>query len=137
MKKAYTSFLHLLLAVVVLVSGMSFTVKKMVCLSSGNVEVGLYTLEDCCSDEQDASFEDVRIDSRCCDFSSQVFTLDKEAMLKGSSLKKADIDLVQFPRTNAFRLSAQVRQPPRFTFANLPPPLSGRQLLSFINMLNI
>ena len=137
MKKAYTSVFHFLLAVIILVSGMSFTVKKMVCLSSGNVQVGLYSLDGCCGDEEEGSCEDPKLDSKCCDYSSEVFDLDKEIVFKSSSFKQADLTLLQFAPVPYPGLRSQVQQAPHFTYADLPPPLSGRKLLSFIGILTI
>lgn len=136
MKKACSSIFHTLLAVIILVSGMSFTVKKMVCLSSGNVQVGLYSLDGCCGDDED-SCEDTKVDSRCCDYSSQVLSLDKDVAFKTSSFNQLDLIALQFAPVRIFSIHPQEQDNFRCSFADLPPPLSGRQLLSFIGILII
>ena len=136
MKKVYTSILHLLLAVVVLVSGMSFTIKKMVCLSSGDVQVGWYSLDGCCGEEE-SSCEDVSLNSMCCEYSMQVIDLDKDITFKETPLKQLDFTLLQFIPICIFSLKSQAQPSPRFSFTDLPSPLSGRQLLSFIRVLVI
>lgn len=136
MKKAYASIFHTLLAVTVLISGMSFTVKKMVCLSSGDVQVGLYSLDGCCGEEEDFC-EDSQVEEKCCEYSTQVLDLDKDITIKESSLKQLDLSLLQFSPIYIFSLQVRSQKTPRFSFADLPPPLSGRQLLSFISALVI
>lgn len=129
MKKVIASLLHILLAVIVLVSGTSFTVKKMVCLSSGNVETGLYTLDGCCA-EEDAGSE-VELWEPCCVYSSETFYLDQNAPLKELSIKTTDLIYLPAQLFHIPALAAAEHHRAYIPYADLPPPLSGRERLIY------
>jgi hypothetical protein len=134
MKKAAVSLFHILMALIVLVSGTSFTVKKMVCLSSGNVETGFYSLDGCCGDEEQAS--DAQLTESCCKYSSETFYLDQKAPVKEFSLKKTDIIYLPAILPLAPELPV-ISYKSSIPYVGLPPPLSGRERLTLIRILVI
>lgn len=133
----------MLLAAVVLLSGTGFTVKKMICLSSGAVEVGLYSLDGCCAAEEQAEDDCTEqaaaeiSDPGCCEFSSKSFFLAQDIVLKQNSVESIDFIALEPQSLYNFRLPVAAVKTEVLSYADLPPPLAGRDLLHFISVLTI
>ena len=120
------------LALTFLLSSLGVTINKMSCLKSGKTHISFIPFKDCCPEKNSSK---TIIKSPCCDINNTSFKLndfdpaqksnipvvDKAIFLKQVSVKQTILN------TTASKLS----------FADLTPPLHGRQLLSFISILII
>lgn len=121
------------MAVIVLISGTGFTVKKMVCLQSGKIKTAFYSLNDCCTGKKKEQKNEEQLNSNCCKYSSESFFLDHNATEKAELFKKMDIgDAVQLFIT-PYTFNAIARTVPVHSFADLPPPIPGRERLILIS----
>ena len=126
--------LLILLSACVLISGLGFRVNKMVCLSSGKVEVSFFRQIDCCENEYSTTNV---VKSRCCDFSSKCYKVNLPYIIKSvfnvipfipsfpARIFKSDFSF--FSRSNGIHLS----------FSSSISPHSGRTLLNLIQLLLI
>lgn len=62
------SSVSILLGIMFMLSGGSFSLAKMVCLKSGNSVITVNTPDDCCAHEHEHA--PVTIEERCCDISN-------------------------------------------------------------------
>ena len=117
------------LATVFLLSSLGFSVSKMVCLKSGKTKVSLANIHDCCKKTKSPL---AVVKANCCDINTTSFNLgDIQTLEKGS---------LQFLQHHTF-YQHQFLYISRFSgvsvsklfFADLPPPLHGKDLLSFIS----
>jgi len=120
------------LALVFLLSSLGFTVNKMTCLKSGKVRVSFVAQKDCCP-EKKSSLPIIK--SKCCDLSNSYFNLSDVQHSQKLSLEKqfssiAPFFYSQINFSSASKMSA-------ISYADLPPPKSGRTLLNFISVLTI
>jgi hypothetical protein len=138
MKRLLSSSLSILLAVTILVTGTAFTVKKMVCLVSGKVNIGLYDVKGCCGKEDERSKSDEQeISSKCCTYSSESFHLEHRGLVKEFLLKKADLISGDPVPVYSLYIPKVFFSRTVHSFADLPPPLSGRERLNLISILTI
>lgn len=142
--KKITAFL---LAMVILVSGFSITVGKMVCLKSGKTLFSFSVVEDCCTkakkankncckEEQQNSPSGFNFEkSDCCDVSNSTLQLTDFHASQKNLVPEAGQLILPFtytftePESQPFLVS--------FRSSDLPAALFGRQLLSFISILTI
>lgn len=121
------------LVIVLLLSGLGFTINKMVCLKSGKVKISLIHVKNCCSGK---TSDKPTIKSNCCDLKNTTFNLDDFSSSQKTTIPFADNFVFAFWQNNLFQISKSERASILFV-ADLPPPLHGRQLLSFISTLII
>jgi hypothetical protein len=132
--KTVQKTISIFLVVIFLVSSLGFTANKMVCVKSGKTKLSLVNLKDCCP-EKKSSLPVFKSD--CCDITNTFFNLSDFQSTQKLQLNKSN-DVQSFyliPGLQSNNYFASVQSP--FSFADLPPPLSGRKLLSFISILII
>ena len=120
------------LALVFLLSSLGFTVNKMTCLKSGKVRVSFVAQKDCCEMEKSAL---PIIKSKCCDLANSYFNLGDVQHSQKLLLEKQVSATVPFFYTQKY-VSA-LSKISLISYADLPPPKSGRTLLNFISTLTI
>lgn len=123
----------LFLAMVFILSSLGFTINKMVCLKSGKVKISLSHLKECCPGEKNSG---TIIKTKCCDINNTSFHLTDFDASQKSKINVADgcvlaINKFSFTNKNYSTTTSKLE------FADLPPPISGRELLSFISILKI
>ncbi|MCE9538647.1 MAG: hypothetical protein K8R85_05450 [Bacteroidetes bacterium] len=123
----------LLLAMVFILSSLGFTINKMVCLKSGKVKISLSNLKDCCPEEKSSL---PVIKAQCCDINNTSFHLNDFNSSQKNNIPVADDCVLAI---NKYSFATQNYNTPssKLVFTDLPPPLYGRQLLSFISILII
>lgn len=131
--KAIKKTIALFLAMVFILSSLGFTINKMVCLKSGKVKISLSHLKDCCP-EKKSSLPVIK--AQCCDINNTSFHLNDFNSSQKNNIPVADdcvlaINKFSFTNINCNNTTSKL------VFADLPPPLYGRQLLSFISILII
>ncbi len=131
--KAIKKTTALFLAVVFILSSLGFTINKMICFKSGKVKVSLSQLKDCCPEEKSSL---PVIKAPCCNINSTSFHLNDFNSSQKNNIPVAD-DCVLAINKYACTNGNYNRPSSKFIFADLPPPLYGRQLLSFISILII
>lgn len=123
------------LAVIFLASSLGFTVNKMVCLKSGKTKLSLLHVKDCCPEKKYAA---PVIKSDCCDITNTFFNLgDLRVSQKIQIVQPFSIQCLFISQGFASDNTHLDVRPLSFSFADLPPPRSGRTLLSFISILII
>ena len=121
------------LIAVLLVSSLGFTVNKMVCLKSGKTKISITHVKECCASKKNAQ---PILKSSCCDLKNTSFDLDDFSISqKHNAPAAATIPLI-FGQNNNVRIIRSNNRSELF-FADLPPPKSGRQILSCISILII
>jgi hypothetical protein len=134
--KLFRKITSVLLAVVFLLSSMSFTISSMVCLKSGKGKVSLSVLKDCCGKKELPSTGTYFTKGSCCKISNLFIKLhDFNPSVKIS----VGQPLVAHDFLNLFSLTPCILASSEATFhcADLPPPCHGRTLLSFISIYRI
>jgi hypothetical protein len=133
MKTAQKIF-SVFLAIIFLISSLGFTANKMVCVKSGKTKLSLVNLKDCCPQKKSSPST---IKSHCCDITNTFFNLgDLNNSHNFQSNKNFNSQLIH-AIPGYFVSNDHIADQPLFIFADLPPPLSGRQLLSLISILII
>lgn len=121
----------LFLSALILVFSFGFTINKMVCLKSGNTQVSLNNIKDCCSKDTKAAIPVLK--PHCCDISFTAFHLNDYSPSEQYSIPVATDYLLPFsliiPSSYGIASDTQVLH-----YSDLPPPLYGKQLLSFISV---
>ncbi|HEY0030090.1 MAG TPA: hypothetical protein VGC65_04985 [Bacteroidia bacterium] len=136
-KKIATVFL----AVIFLFSSLGFTISSMVCLKSGKGKISLSALEDCCSKKQTVPPAEDQPGSvikkgDCCAINNYTIKLtDFQAAQKTMAEQPAVFSSLFLPAD--YTIATSAKQSSVFLYSDLPPPLYGRQLLSFISTLVI
>lgn len=126
----------LFLAFSFLLSSLGFTVNKMVCLKSGESKVSLIALKDCCPGEEEEE-SGCFLSHSCCDITNTYFDLsDFSSASKVSVEEQITVQPLFYNSQISFQIDP-VSQTSANLYADLPPPLHGRQLLSFISVLII
>ena len=119
------------MAALFLGSGMSLTVSRMSCLKSGKTRYAFHQLKDCCKKETNGR---TAVQDNCCDIkTSQLFLANFQSSQKGQ-LKTFSFSSLQTPFSYKIDLAycnSEIKK------EGIPPPLHGRQLLSFISVLII
>ena len=121
------------LVVVLLLSSLGFTINKMVCLKSGKVKISLTHVKNCCPEKRS---DTSTIKSNCCDLKNTTFDLDDFSSSQKVNTPIAD-NFVLAIWQNDFVVAMPCNNPSVLSYNDLPPPLYGRQLLSFISILII
>ncbi len=123
------------LAVVFLASSLGFTVNKMTCLKSGKVVLSATAAKECCNDKPSSK---TTIKKRCCDLLNSSFCLSDFQNTEKTTIEKSGASYLPLAFLNSSdnrvifsRVASQ------YFYADLPPPLHGRQLLTFISTLII
>ena len=123
-----------LLAMIFLVSSMGFTVNKMVCIKSGKTKISFSALKDCCREKKSGT---PVLKNKCCDITNSSFNL--ESFERPEKIKVANTFVLQpaFINNTTIDYSNSACAAEIISFADIPPPLYGRKLLSFISILII
>jgi len=105
----------------------------MVCFKSGKTKISLTQLKDCCPKKESAN---PVVKAQCCDINNTSFHLnDFNSSSKKNIPTAGDVVLAinkyAFIHTQYNHLTAVI------VTADPPPPIYGRQLLSFISILTI
>jgi hypothetical protein len=122
------------LALTFLVSSLGLTANKMVCLKSGKTKLSAFSIKDCCP-EKESSLPVIK--SHCCDITNTFFDLGD--IQKTQKVEIGQSFTVQSLFNNPLFVYNTSLASDKLTtsFADLPPPRSGRTLLSFISILII
>jgi hypothetical protein len=132
--KTLQKITSVLLAVIFLVSSLGFTANKMVCLKSGKTKLSLTHVKSCCPEKKSTL---PVVSSQCCDITNTSFNL---ADLHNTSKSQVSESFAFLPffiiPGYTFNDPSTSNETP-FSFADLLPPLAGRDLLSFISILII
>ncbi len=123
-----------LLAVIFLVSSMGFTVNRMVCIKSGKTKISFTELKDCCKEKNSTT---PIVKNKCCDITNSSFNLGSFQSTEKIKVANTFIELTaynKFTTSDYFSCSASSEI---ISYADIPPPLHGRSLLSFISILII
>lgn len=121
------------LAIVFLLSSLGFTANKMVCLKSGKIKMSLTPVKDCCHEKKSTS---PHIKAQCCDLTNTSFHLNDFNSAQKNTIPAA-ADFILPINKYAITYENCNNHPSKLFFTDLPPPLYGRQLLSFISTLII
>ena len=132
--KAIQKITSVFLALVFLLSSLGFTVNKMTCLKSGKVRVSFVAQKDCCP-EKESSIPVIK--SKCCDLSNTYFNLSDFQFTQKLSLEKQLSAKALFLNSQVFNFTQIASKFSVIPYADLPPPRSGRTLLTFISVLTI
>lgn len=124
----------LFLAIVFLLSSFGFTINKMICLESGNVEISLTDIDDCCSGMESANA--VLKTKCCCNFSSTTFQLFEFYSSQKNKIPDS-VGAVLSMNKSLFPTIICSIPVSELCFIDLPLPIYGRKLLSFISILII
>ena len=123
-----------LLAVIFLVSSMGFTVNKMVCIKSGKTKISFTPLKDCCKEKKSGT---PVLKNKCCDITNSSFNLGN--FQSSQKIRIANVFVLQsdFIKNTTIDYPNSACAAEIICFADIPPPLHGRKLLSFISILII
>ena len=121
----------LFLSVLILLFSFGFTINKMVCLESGNTKVSLNDIKNCCSNDTKAAIPVLK--SHCCDLSSTAFHLNDYNPSEQHSIPMATDCLLPFNHIVATTFCVENNKQV-LLYSDLPPPLYGKKLLSFISV---
>lgn len=132
--KAHNKITSILLAVVFLISSLGFTVNKMVCIKSGKTKFSLTALTDCCKGKKT---EGAVIKKKCCLITNSTFNLGNYQNSKKINVENTIVLENSSTRTDKTNCIESTANSKVTAYADLPPPLHGRDLLSFISTLII
>ena len=141
--KAVQKITSVSLALVFLFSSLGITISSMVCLKTGKGQVTFSSMDDCCS-KKDKKEKPSRIPrsnailekASCCDVNT--FTIKLNEFQKAEHSIAGEPVILQSLFTTAAPFTASKAQhASAWQFADLPPPLSGRTLLTRISTLLI
>lgn len=129
MKKRILHITSLLMVVVILTATLQVSLTKMTCLMSGKVVYSLTDAENCAPIQAGDN-----VGKKCCDFHKITFdynTLSTISDFDCHLLKITTFMEVYLPK----QFFAKLKSTPLLTFFhNLPPPLSGMDLLKTIEV---
>ncbi|MBN8696202.1 MAG: hypothetical protein J0L87_06705 [Bacteroidetes bacterium] len=131
--KIFRKITALFLATVFVLSSLGFTINKMVCLKSGKTKISLTHVKDCCP-EKKSSIPVVK--AQCCDIQNSSFKLTDFSVAQKHELPCSQ-ELISFSEYSFAAVPSAVQTVSVLSFADLPPPLSGKSLLHFISILLI
>jgi len=123
----------LFLAVIFVLSSLGFTINKMVCLKSGKTKVSLTHVKDCCP-EKKSTIPVVK--AQCCDIQNSSFKLTDFNPSQKHEIP-VSFELLSFLTNSITVRHNSTNKLAVFLFADLPPPIHGRTLLTFISTFNI
>lgn len=117
------------MVVVILITTLQVSLTKMTCLMSGKVVYSVSDMNDCNPEEKGCNVAD-----KCCDFHKITFNYNTHSTLNVfdvTGLKLTAIVVSFLPK----QFFTKVKTTPLLTFFhNLPPPLSGMDLLKTIEV---
>ena len=122
-----------LLAILFLVSSLGFTVNKMICLKSGKTKISFTKFTDCCKKNKSGL---PVVKANCCDLNNTSFNLDDYNFVQKNNVPTAT-NFIAVLHYNITSTLISNNASSKIFFSDLPPPLYGRQLLSFISVLII
>lgn len=128
------------LAVIFLLSGIGFTIGKMVCLKSGKTFISLSAAEDCCSKKKNKEQQPLTAEINkggCCDISNTTFKLKDFHSSKINKAEAISFTLLANKEIYAAVVKTGSVSNDQLFFADLPPPLYGKALLNHISILII
>jgi hypothetical protein len=130
--KLLQKIISFFLAITFLVSSLGFTANKMICLKTGKVKISLVHVKNCCPEKKSSV---PVLKAQCCDLVNTSFYLGNFQNSQKLSIGHSFISAVY----NSFfsRKLFLTVQPTTFFSADLPPPHSGRTILSFNSILII
>ena len=131
--KAIKKTTALFLAMVFILSSLGFTINKMICLKSDKVKISLSELKDCCPQKKSSL---PVIKAKCCDINNTSFHLNDFNSSQKNDVPVAESCVLAIDQSS-FVNSNSINPTSKLIFADLPPPIYGRQLLSFISILII
>lgn len=125
-------FFRFFLIAAALFSAFGFSLNKMRCLESGNVEYSFFEAEDCCPPSEN---NETTLDVQCCEFSKINFQIAIYEILKQDFFKK--ISFVNFiSHFQIFKLS-NIQTVFKTFFSDTSPPLKTTEFLSLISVFRI
>lgn len=129
MKKCFSSFLVIFLSLVILFGAQGFTIGKMLCLTSGKVDLSFSEPVDCCAKKESSNKV---IKNKCCDLKSTTYKLSN---FHQHFFSKLDL-LNALPVSTNFSLDLFFTdQRAEHTIpVSKAPPLSGRDILIFTSV---
>lgn len=119
------------LAVLFLVSSLGFTVNKMICLKSGKAKISFTKFNDCCKKNKS---EIPVVKANCCALNNTSFTLGDYNFVQKNTVSSSINYIAVLNYSNSV-IAILKNNPSKIFYSDLPPPLHGRQLLSFISIL--
>ena len=126
--------LNISLALFILLASIGVSINKMICLESGNVEVSLLEMEDCCGDESSTDYQS--LEDECCDFSTDYFQISFPSVVFYQFIKVASVDLMGISNHfNIFNYSTLNAQ--HSTFISASPSLINPTSPNFIGIFRI
>lgn len=132
--KTIQKITSIFLCVTFLVSSMGFTVNKMVCLKNGRVKLSFTPVKSCCPEKKAAI---PIIKATCCDLTNTSFNLGDSQTSQKLQISQS-LFVKSFLRNEPFSLNGNTNAKISLShFSDLPPPLYGRKLLSYISILII
>ena len=121
------------LIAVVLLSSLSLSANKMVCLKSGKTKLSLVHMKNCCTGKNDQAST---IKSNCCDIQNTFFDLDDFSVSETININSfawgTDIIL-----HHLFELNDKFDSKTSLLYSDSSPPTYGRGLLTSISILII
>ncbi len=131
--KIFQKITALFLATVFVLSSLGFTINKMVCLKSGKTKISLTHVKDCCPEKKSTT---PVVKAQCCDIQNSSFKLTDFSVAQKHELPCSQ-ELISFSEYSFATVPSAVQTISVLSFADLPPPLSGKSLLHFISILLI
>lgn len=131
--KAIKKITSVFLLVAFLLSSLGFTINKMVCLKSGKTKISLTHVKNCCPEKRSSV---PTIKSNCCDLTNSSFSLDDFNSVQKNNVSAAVSGALPIWQ-NRFISDLHLDNTSSIAAIDLPPPLHGRKLLSFISILII
>ncbi len=132
--KTIKKIVAVFLALIFLTSSLGFTVNKMVCAKSGETKFSLSAIKNCCANKK-STYPVLK--KQCCKITNTYFHLSnfqnnqKVRIDHSFAIQKISVrTLFSIKLLSALNSEYSI-------FANNPPHLHGRQLLSFISVLTI
>jgi hypothetical protein len=132
--KTLQKIISIFLAFIFLVSSLGFTANKMVCLKSGKTKLSFVHVKNCCPEKKSTL---PVFKSNCCDLTNTFFNLSDFQNRHQHHINKAGYFQSFFTISGSTSDKSCNSEKALFLFSGLPPPLSGRKLLSFISILII
>ncbi len=132
MKSHIQKITSIFLLIIFLISGLGFTLNKMVCLKNGKTKIWLMHEQDCCDKKSNSTV----IKSQCCDQYSASFNLDDFSASPKTDAPVVSSILLPFEQKSIVPLSVYNKNSAIF-YTDTSPPRYGRQLLSLISILII
>lgn len=128
--KTIQKITSIFLAALFLVSSLGFTANRMMCMKSGRIKFSLVHEKECCPETKSGI---PVVKEKCCEVLNSDFHLpDFQNTQKSTIGQPLDFVFLFIHSGFSYRAVAS-SQPLAISFADLPPPVSGRTLLTFIS----